>query len=1486
MSIFTLNSNSVFPNTSGLLDQKSAKNLFTSTPISMSNIESGIFDSCILKNITHIESPSNKIELDQTSKLKIEFTSITRQSLTITLDGFTESFNKGTNTPDGMIFLDNLSSPSDKLPNQFKIFRSNKEQYPVGSTSSRRVLEAFTQSSSINYTPTANLWSWLSTQKSNLTHAKRSKFYRCTIEDGFFKRPFFDECDINSNQDNISLDNFGSITKLRIVSSELSQNNSIKTSTLKGCYLKDIKIHNSLIDSSTIEDGLISDGTFHNSTFLSGTSSDVYFLDNYSSFGLTQSEILGINWRGHHSGIFTTGIFDRSLWLSGIFDGGEFYQSDWISGTFSSGTLGKENLDTNQTRFGSILDPRDQTIKSSDFLDGVVKGALVGGQGIVNWYGGIFNSGEITSGSGQTIWYNGTFNSGKVTGNVTWKDGDFKGGVFSSTKFLSDTKNPDSFSWQGGRFWAGEFGTGGPTNSSWYDGEFRGGIFKGKLWRDGLFFSGEFIGGFSSSIIERENNFINYFTGSYYGVWLSGKVVDNINEGITQYSPPTPLSVLTGLVGSTNLVNMRNFLWVSGTFSHSSGEILNSGWLGGNFVRGTFKNSLFNPFIDRRSWIPTETQTQSFAPDISCQWSGGNFDGGKFWYSQWLSGNFVSGTMTGGIWHSGTWLWGFANNILWKSGRWRNGNWRGTSFDWDEFSSTRSITLAKRINQFLGTSSNMWNNLHYMNVGSSSVSGTNLVNFGFSSTSSEFWTQDTSTFSSWTLTTFASTNLSQQGFSRKLLPQIYRCNDTGCKISNEIFSDTNYFYRVSIQARSNSSSSSWIFIDSSSFQGTQSTSLSPGQSGFWNGSFPQLPQNPQNITTGSGLIHLDTTLKTYTMDIGVKTSDPKTLSIVCHNSSNSNITIEITDIKISRIISEYNTQYNNRILNSSLTGTPTIPFSNTLQSSYETPSSGGFKTKMSWGNGQFLSGIWETGIWENGYRDDVSCLTFSHINNFTKISDFTYRVSITGISSFGLAVSDRVAISNIIGVGTNFENVLLKSPSRITRIGSQDIEVEIVYSGPLRTIEIDQMGYPIKVTKNIWQSGVILSGYFSGIMLYGLCKGFSGNLLMEDFHMVDGIFDGGTLRHKNSGKKSLVQNFTFYDSSYLIDIQKEDPLYSNLHRSPLPQMGQKNRKYHSHIDLDWDEEEISNTFDNITLFSEFFDKSFRSLNHSSWTTKDIIRSNSFIRSLTSTDLNPYSLGSKVSNFKEKIPDGGLFNYPTLIRNGVPLSSSTSDLGRFFRTGWTYSFSITGDGQRFIAGSSTFSSNWNLTNPSLSNKLIVELTGSQSGLGFVLSNFSNRNTQTPQGRYTMVEFEVFTYSGSPWVQLGNYALQSTSYPKIYFWNKPSDFSPRMLTSPLNHLSSSKITKKEYFYNLNSLDFSIFGGSDFTQSSWTSPSTRVVFTKFKYSEVDSIPFFNYYLDSTSQVDRIDRGFKTPTRATAPRIDYSRQDFDFIGNVTITL
>ena len=99
-------------------------------------------------------------------------------------------------------------------------------------------------------------------------------------------------------------------------------------------------------------------------------------------------------------------------------------------------------------------------------------------------------------------------------------------------------------------------------------------------------------------------------------------------------------------------------------------------------------------------------------------------------------------------------------------------------------------------------------------------------------------------------------------------------------------------------------------------------------------------------------------------------------------------------------------------------------------------------------------------------------------------------------------------------------------------------------------------------------------------------------------------------------------------------------------------------------------------------------------------------------------------------------------------------------------------------------------------------------------------------------------------------------------------------------------SSKITKKEYFYNLNSLDFSIFGGSDFTQSSWTSPSTRVVFTKFKYSEVDSIPFFNYYLDSTSQVDRIDRGFKTPTRATAPRIDYSRQDFDFIGNVTITL
>ena len=51
-------------------------------------------------------------------------------------------------------------------------------------------------------------------------------------------------------------------------------------------------------------------------------------------------------------------------------------------------------------------------------------------------------------------------------------------------------------------------------------------------------------------------------------------------------------------------------------------------------------------------------------------------------------------------------------------------------------------------------------------------------------------------------------------------------------------------------------------------------------------------------------------------------------------------------------------------------------------------------------------------------------------------------------------------------------------------------------------------------------------------------------------------------------------------------------------------------------------------------------------------------------------------------------------------------------------------------------------------------------------------------------------------------------------------------------------------------------------------------------FSLVEVDKIPFFKY-ADETD----IDNRVKTPYYATAPFIDYSNSNFDFIGNVNLT-
>ena len=110
----------------------------------------------------------------------------------------------------------------------------------------------------------------------------------------------------------------------------------------------------------------------------------------------------------------------------------------------------------------------------------------------------------------------------------------------------------------------------------------------------------------------------------------------------------------------------------------------------------------------------------------------------------------------------------------------------------------------------------------------------------------------------------------------------------------------------------------------------------------------------------------------------------------------------------------------------------------------------------------------------------------------------------------------------------------------------------------------------------------------------------------------------------------------------------------------------------------------------------------------------------------------------------------------------------------------------------------------------------------------------------------------------------------------------------------HNGNVPISKTQYFYNKKSLNlnlevFTRFLTFDTTiQDIVAEPtilndnSLDVIFNNISFYEVDMIPFFNYYGTESS----IDTRIKTPWFAVAPIIDYTDSNFDFLGNVNLTI
>ena len=397
--------------------------------------------------------------------------------------------------------------------------------------------------------------------------------------------------------------------------------------------------------------------------------------------------------------------------------------------------------------------------------NGVVENAIVGGDGIVYWYGGKFNSGEFTSNGAtsenESIWYSGEFNGSKITKLARWKNG-----IFNSGKFWSyygwendgptlSSDNPSDYSWENGKFNSGEFGFKGLTsNSVWYSGQFYGGQFVGRFWKNGYFLSGDFFGsGLKSGINSAsssldEYNFADSYTFSYYGLWNDGYVVENI-KSISGEEGVLLNQKRAVQIGSKpdDKTTFNNILWLGGTFSHNNAIINDSLWLSGSFLRGQFSRGVFNPYVDRD--FTGSFSNSSFGTNST--WYGGTFLTGSFWSSEWKRGTFKNGYMSGSKWTNGVWEYGSADNICWLNGTWRNGNWNGSPYDYkliSTASSTYSMISGRekdvilRVSDYI-TSSTTQSSIHLLNI--FSVSNTSIIlSDGF--TNSNSWTYSNETY--------------------------------------------------------------------------------------------------------------------------------------------------------------------------------------------------------------------------------------------------------------------------------------------------------------------------------------------------------------------------------------------------------------------------------------------------------------------------------------------------------------------------------------------------------------------------------------------------------------------------------------------------------------------------------------------------------------------------------------------------------------------
>jgi hypothetical protein len=589
-----------------------------------------------------------------------------------------------------------------------------------------------------------------------------------------------------------------------------------------------------------------------------------------------------------------------------------------------------------------------------------------------------------------------------------------------------------------------------------------------------------------------------------------------------------------------------------------------------------------------------------------------------------------------------------------------------------------------------------------------------------------------------------------------------------------------------------------------------------------------------------------------------------------------------------------------------------------------------YVTQNIWMNGVFLNGYFR-GVWNNGLRSNLlinepDYFKFSDIVGFNGLRPFggknsyqvdgnNWLVTIKGIDSVaGLNPGDKISIGNIVLIDINEKRKLVKDYFKISSVdfANNTITVNIITDFPIRRVEKDSENHLIYASKNIWLTGAFLNGYFRGIWNNGLFKGAPYIATMEASNWIDGKFDGGRFISRGVTESSLnlvynnglIQKFNFLDNN----------------------VGISSPKYVSWIDVNFDQYSYTQVNSDSTILKEFefYDAqtfevqpdpgaptSFEYYNSQFLKqgniTDDILESTSSLKDLSNSGSKVYNLGTKFKRYENFIPDEGNFLDPSSNSSGPVVN-----LDNLFDNGWTYSdfsseviFNQTASGLdetiiipsspiRFKANIDVLTSNkLKISNDDLFSNVIIYSFNSNELKHIRYSGvvLNNTNIFTERNRYFITEVDISRVS-----------TQNAIYPATPYTNvtggtlatQSSSISLEIIKD-INELDNPNTKKTQYFFNKRDLNLSIrsissaiysgaqpMSGGGFLRTPIPDNKFDITFNNISFIEVDMIPFFKYYRESSE----IDQKVKTPYFGVAPFIDYTNKNFDFIGNVRITI